>query len=78
MERGAGDLTVTYDGEIQTRGTFYTYDPATGLFSTVPGQSTVPAAAFTQNPDGTWNTQPGVSTLTVTGQLAAQDEEILQ
>ena len=69
-------LTVTYNGAVQTETTFYTYDKASGLFATVPGQITVPAAVFTQNDDGAWNTDPGVATLTVTGQLNAGQEKI--
>ena len=69
-------LTVTYNGAVQTVDTFYTYDAATGLFDTVPGQITVPAAVFTQNDDGAWNTEPGVAVLTVTGQFSAAQEKI--
>ena len=69
-------LTVTYNGAVQTVDTFYTYDGASGLFATVPGQITVPAAVFTQNDDGAWNTDPGVAVLTVTGQLNAVQEKI--
>lgn len=61
------DLTVTFNGAALTAGTDYTYDTATGLFSTVAGKITVPAATFTQNTDGTYATTPGTATLTVTG-----------
>lgn len=60
-------LTVTLDGAVLTPGTDYTYDETTGAFATVPGVITVPAATFTQNPDGTFNTTPGTSSLVVTG-----------
>lgn len=60
-------ITVTLDGAVLTPGTDYTYDETTGVFATVPGVITVPAATFTQNPDGTYTTTPGVATLVVTG-----------
>lgn len=60
-------LTVTLDGTALTPGTDYTYDETTGAFATVPGVITVPAATFTQNPDGTFSTTPGTSSLVVTG-----------
>ena len=68
-------LTVTYNGAVQTEPGFYSYDETSGLFTTAPGQITVPAAEFTQNEDGAWNTDPGIATLTVTGQLGAPQEE---
>ena len=61
------DITVTLNGVVLTAGTDYTYDEATGAFATLPGRITVPAATFTQNADGTWTVEPGVSTLTVSG-----------
>ncbi|MBR6825535.1 MAG: hypothetical protein IKM59_03205 [Oscillospiraceae bacterium] len=60
-------ITVTYNGAPWTEGVNYTYDPTTGAFSTLPGQITVPAATFEQNPDGTWTVTPGTSVVTVTG-----------
>ena len=48
--------------------TQYTYNESTGAFATVPGQITVPAAAFTQDPlTGSWSVSPGIATLTVSG-----------
>lgn len=62
------DITsVTFNGAVWTEPANYTYDEATGLFTTVPGQIVVPAATYTQNPDGTWNVVPGVATLVVIG-----------
>lgn len=61
------NLTVTFNGTAWTQGTNYTYAPDTGLFTTVAGQITVPAATFTQNADGTYTTTPGTATLVVTG-----------
>ena len=63
------DLAVTYNGTPWTEGVNYTYDPATGLFTTIPGQITVPAAEFTQNPDGSYTATPGTAILTVTGTI---------
>lgn len=61
------NLSVVYEGAAWTEGTEYTYDQATGVFTTVPGQITVPAASYTQAPDGQWIVTPGTVTLTVTG-----------
>ena len=61
------DLTVTFNGEAWTEPDDYTYNEATGLFATVPGRITVPAATFTQNENGAWVILPGTATLTVTG-----------
>ena len=48
--------------------TQYAYDDVTGLFQTVAGVITVPAATYTQDPiTGQWNITPGVTVLTVTG-----------
>ncbi len=64
------NLTVTFNGVTWTDPTNYTYSEATGQFNTVPGQITVPAATFTQDPDqGNWVITPGVSTLVVTGTI---------
>jgi len=64
------NLVVTFNGVTWTAPVNYTYNPATGLFTTNPGQITVPAATFTQDPTtGEILIQPGVSTLTVTGNI---------
>ena len=64
------NLTVTFNGEPWTAPVNYTYNPATGLFTTNPGQITVPAATFTRDATtGEILIQPGVSTLTVTGTI---------
>ncbi len=61
------DITVTLNGDVLLESA-YTYDEATGLFSTVAGEITVPAATYTQDPvSGVWSTSPGVTVLTVTG-----------
>lgn len=60
---------VTFNGTAWTSPANYTYTEATGAFATNAGQITIPAATYTQNPDGTWLIQPGVSVLTVTGTI---------
>lgn len=60
-------IVVTLDGTVLTLGTDYTYDEATGAFATVAGRITVPAATYTQNPDGSWVTTPGTAFLSVRG-----------
>lgn len=60
--------SVTFNGAAWTEPANYTYDEVTGLFATVAGQITVPAATYTQDPaTGAWVTQPGISTLVVKG-----------
>lgn len=61
------DIAVTFNGTTWTAGTDYTYDEATGVFTTVAGQITVPAGSAVQGTDGVWTVTPGVSTITVTG-----------
>ena len=61
-------ISVSYNGAAWTEGTDYTYDTATGIFTTTAGQITVPAATYTQDAvTGEWIITPGTSTLTVTG-----------
>ncbi|MBE6836225.1 MAG: hypothetical protein E7515_08275 [Ruminococcaceae bacterium] len=60
---------VALDGVVLTEGTDYTYDTATGLFSTVQGVISIPAATFEQNDSGEWVTNPGSSTLTITAAI---------
>lgn len=61
------NIAVTYNGTAWTEGTNYTYNAATGVFTTLAGQITVPAATFTQNTDGTFTVTPGTTTLVITG-----------
>ena len=68
-------LAVSRDGMVWTPGAQYTYNETTGVFSTLPGQITVPAATYTQGPDGIWIVTPGTTILTVTGSLAAAVEK---
>ena len=62
------DITVTLDGVSLTIGTGYSYNEATGLFTTVESLITVPEATYTQDPvTGQWRVIPGTATLVVTG-----------
>ena len=64
------NLTVTYNGAVWTSPANYTYNEATGQFATVPGNITVPAATYTQDPTtGVWIVDPGVAVITVTGTI---------
>lgn len=64
------NITVTYNGAVWSSPDNYTYHETTGLFQTVPGQITVPAATYVQDPEtGEWTVTPGTVTLTVTGTL---------
>ena len=64
------NLTVTFNGTAWAETTNYIYNEDTGLFSTVPGQITVPVATFAQDElTGAWNVTPGVSTLVITGTI---------
>ena len=63
-------LTVTFDGAAWTEGVEYNYDETTGLFTTVAGQISVPAATYTQDPvTGQYTLTPGIATLVVTGTI---------
>ena len=64
------NLAVTYNGAAWTADTDYSYDPATGVFTTTQGEITVPAATFTQNAEtGVWTAVPGEATVTVSGSV---------
>ena len=64
------DLTVDFNGVAWVEGTNYTYDQTSGEFVTVPGQITLPAASYTQDPvTGVVSTDPGVAILTVSGNI---------
>ena len=64
------DLVVSFNGTAWTAGVQYNYAPATGLFTTAPGQILVPAATYTQDPvTGVYTVNPGIATLTVTGTI---------
>ncbi len=60
--------SVTFNGAAWASPANYAYDRSTGVFSTVAGQITVPAATYAQDPvTGVWSVTPGVSTLVITG-----------
>lgn len=62
------NLVVNYNGTAWATPANYSYSEVTGVFTTVAGQITVPAATYTQDPTtGVWIIEPGVSVLTVTG-----------
>lgn len=64
------NLAVTFNGTAWIADTHYTYEQATGAFSTVAGQITVPAATYAQDAaTGAWTVTPGISTLTVSGSV---------
>lgn len=64
------DLVVSFNGTAWTEGVQYSYNAATGLFTTNPGQITVPAATYTQDPvTGAYALTPGIVTLVVTGTI---------
>ena len=64
------DIVVSYNGVTWTEGVQYTYDETTGLFTTLPGAITVPAATYTQDPaTGEYAVTPGIATLIVTGTI---------
>jgi len=62
------NLAVVFNGTAWTEGPDYAYDEATGTFTTVGGNITVPAATYSQDPTtGAWTVNPGVSTLVISG-----------
>jgi len=64
-------LSASLDGAPLTLATDYTYSETTGVFETVEGVITIPAATFSQDAEsGAWVTAPGEVTLTITGSVA--------
>ncbi len=64
------DITVTLNGATWAEADNYTYDEATGVFTTVAGKITVPAATFAQNSaTGVWSTTPGEAVLEISGTI---------
>jgi len=62
------NISVRFNGAAWSAPANYSYNSATGLFSSNPGQITVPAATITQNTTtGEWSVTPGVATLVITG-----------
>lgn len=62
-------LSATYNGTVWTAGVNYNYNATTGVFTSLAGQITVPAATYPQTAGGTWQTTPGTATITVTGTI---------
>ena len=64
------NIAVSIDGAPATITTDYTYNEATGQFTTVPGRIVVPAATFNQDQTtGEVTTTPGTTIVTVTGTI---------
>lgn len=64
------NLTAEFNGTPWTAGTNYRYTEATGEFTSLAGQITVPPATFVQDPTtGAWSVQPGISTLVISGNI---------
>ena len=60
--------SVSFNGSSWSAPANYSYNSATGLFTSNAGEITVPAATFTQDTaSGEWNVTPGVSTLVISG-----------
>lgn len=63
-------ITVLLNGDPLAEGEGYTYNSATGAFSTVGGVITVPAATYTRSETGAVSVTPGKSILQVTGTIS--------
>lgn len=62
------NIILSFNGTAWSETNDYTYDETTGLFTTVAGKITVPAATYVQDSQtGAWVVNPGESTLIVTG-----------
>jgi len=62
---------VMFNGATWQTPSNYSYNAATGVFTTNAGQITVPAASYSQNMStGEWTISPGTATLTITGRIA--------
>ncbi|MDE6521042.1 MAG: hypothetical protein K2K91_11425 [Ruminococcus sp.] len=62
--------SVTFNGTPWVLGTDYSYDTDTGTFTSLDGKITVPSATYSQDETtGVWATQPGESTLVITGNI---------
>lgn len=62
------NISVSYNGVAWSSPENYNYDEATGAFSTLPGEITVPAASYVRDAvTGEWVVIPGTVTLTVSG-----------
>ncbi len=64
------NITVTYNGAVWTEGSDYTYNEETGLFTTLPGAITLPAASFITDPEtGEVSVTPGSAVIRITGTI---------
>lgn len=64
------NISVRFNNTNWSSPANYTYDEDTGLFQTVAGQITVPAATYTRDATtGAWVVTPGVSTITIVGTI---------
>jgi uncharacterized repeat protein (TIGR01451 family) len=64
------DISVTYNGTVWTEGTDYAYNEATGVFTSLPGAITLPAATYVTDPDtGAVSVIPGSAVVRVTGTI---------
>lgn len=62
------NISVTLNGTALSEAGNYTYNAATGLFTTTAGVITVPAATYAQNPTtGVWSITPGTTVLEISG-----------
>ena len=63
------NISVTLNGAPLSTPS-YTYNEATGVFTTAPNVISIPAATYTQNPTtGAWTVTPGTAVITVTGTI---------
>ncbi|MBE7025427.1 MAG: hypothetical protein E7408_05175 [Ruminococcaceae bacterium] len=66
------DISVLYNGETWRAPENYTYDCTNGLFATISGQITVPAATYAQDScTGQYVMTPGVATVQITGTVVS-------
>ena len=64
------NISVTLNGTALSEAGNYTYNAATGLFTTTAGVITVPAATYVRDAvTGAYNVTPGATVLTVTGTI---------
>ncbi|MBR6535405.1 MAG: hypothetical protein IKT65_07480 [Clostridia bacterium] len=64
------NIAVSLNGVPLTENTQYTYNAASGVFTTLPSVITVPAATYTRDTTtGAITIDPGTATLTVTGTI---------
>jgi uncharacterized repeat protein (TIGR01451 family) len=62
------NITVTLNGNVLTEGIDYTYNEATGVFTTLPSAVTLPAAVYSTDPTtGEVIVTPGSAVIRITG-----------